>query len=249
MCVCACVCAQESVIQSQLREALHQLGVAHSQTSKDAALITRLQRQAEDHQQQVEELHNHNTEHQTTVQQLKELAEERERELLQCQATSERLRVEEGRRVTLEQELKGAREQLTQAIGRLAEEQARCQGVQEEVGVGKFPCRLTTTCKSSLTILHLLVLLLVQVELLQAQLNTVQGEAAQLKSAKSQVELQLSEQQLSDQEEVERVRTKLSSIQTQVRDYHNLHSPAPPPPPPSQTHSHLPHYLPSCTHM
>lgn len=185
-------------------------------------MIVRLQRQLEDHRRQVEELHSHSTEQQVTVEQMKELAEERERELLQCQATSEQLRVVEGRRVMLEQELKGAREQLTQVLSQLSEEQAHRQGVQGEVGGVRWeiPCRLNSTSESSP--IHPL---LMQLELLQAQLDDVQGEATQLKSAKSQVELQLSEQQLSDQEEVGRVRTKLSSTQTQVREYHSLHSP------------------------
>lgn len=73
-----------------------------------------------------------------------------------------------------------------------------------------------------------------QVKALQSQLDTVQGEAAQLRSAKSQVELQLSEQQLSEQEEAERVQTKLSSTQTQVRAHHNLHCPH------SHPHAHPP---------
>lgn len=202
--LCVCVCAQESVLQSQLQDALHQLGVAHSQTSKDAAVVVQLQRQLGDHRQQLEELHSHSSEQQGILQQMKELVDKRERELLQCQATDEQLKEEGRRRAALEQELEGAREQLTQALGQLAEEQAHHQGLQGEVGgVRSPPYGLTSTSESCC---HPSPPPPLQVEALQSQLDAVRGEAAQLRSAKSQVELQLSEQQLSEQEETEKVR-------------------------------------------
>ena len=138
------MCTQESVLQSQLRDALHQLSVAHSQTSKDAGLVMRLQRQVEDQRQQVQELTNQSSEQQGALQQLRELADKREAELLQCQVTSEQLREEERRRAVVELELEGAREQLRVAQGRLADEQAHLQGVQLEVCAWARPCDCTS---------------------------------------------------------------------------------------------------------
>ena len=138
------MCTQESVLQSQLRDALHQLSAAHSQTSKDAALVMRLQRQVEDQRQQVQELTNQSSEQQGVLQQLRDLADKREAELLQCQVTSEQLREEERRRAVVELELEGAREQLRVAQGRLADEQAHLQGVQLEVCAWAGPCDCTS---------------------------------------------------------------------------------------------------------